>query len=530
MRSSILLVACLWLCGCSKSNDDLANGNLTIGVWYEPTTLDPHTATLPVTQQIITALYTGLVTYNGAGQIVPGIAESWNVSPDGMTYVFRLKPAKWSDNSAIAADTFVQSFRRLFEQHNNATLLLSSIHNGDAILAGDQSIKTLGVKALADDIVEIKLDRPLPSLLAVLAGPAGSPIPKMALRKPAFWWRDKANIITNGDYTVEKWTPGIELVLKQHDVTPVDHTTALHTIRYVLMRDAQSALTAFKGGYIQILDVNSMTINTLENSPRATRDALHWEPMWAVTGLRINTSIEQMKDVRVRRALALAIDRQALIEAAFPDQHFMPSVSILPPTLPGYGVPASPDWSAWSFEQRQSEAARLLQETGYTVAHPLILKLNLANHDEDQRLSQALKDQLTVLPIRLVVEQKNLSQITQSISVGEYQLARQTLSTTIDSPEQFLLSFRCASKMAASAGYCNSEVDALLSSAQKQSDIALRSADLHRAETLLLDDGPFIPLYVPVNRNLVSKKLGNYVDSPTAIHMLNSLKPRRGRL
>ncbi len=527
MMIRLFIIACagMWMTSCSTSNDTLSSGNLAIGVWSEPATLDPHLATLPVSQQIAAALYTGLVSYNGAGQIIPGIAESWNVSPDGMTYVFRLKPAKWSDGTFITADTFVQSFRRLFEQHNVATTLLASVNNGDAILSGKQSIKYLGIKALAEDVLEIKLDRPLPALLAILAGPAGFPVAKSALHKPASWWRNKDNIITNGIYTVTKWKFGSELTLKQRDGLEQNQIPALHTIRYVVMQDAQLALKAFEEGSVQILDVNPASINALDNSPRATRDALHWEPTWTVTGLKFNILSEQLKDIRVRRALAMAIDRFALIAAAFPDQHYAPSMSLVPPTLPSYGAPANPDWSMWEINQRQSEAARLLQESGYSTERPLVLKLKLTNHDEDQRLGQALTDQLALLPVKLVIERQTLMQISASILEGDYQIARATITSNFDSPEQFLYPYRCSSSVKLNHGYCNAEVDALLALAQIQSDIATRENDLHRAESLILDDAPFLPLYIPTSRNLVSKKITGYVDSPSGFHMVSSLKP-----
>ncbi len=523
-RFLIITLISVCLTACSKSSDDLANGSLTIGIWYQPTTLDPHLATLPVSQQIAAALYTGLVSYNGAGQIIPGIAESWNVSPDGITYVFRLKQAKWSDGSRITADTFVQSFRRLFEQHNAAITLLSSINNGDAILAGQQSVKNLGVKALAEDVLEIKLDRPLPALLAVLAGPAGSPIAKSALHKPANWWRNKDNIITNGAYKVVKWKAGSEIILQQRDGQEQEQIPTMYTIRYVVMQDAPLALKAFDNGSVQILDVNPVTTNALDNSSRTTRDALHWESAWTVTGLKLNIYSEPLKDIRVRRALAMAIDRFAMIAAAFPDQHYMPSMSLVPPTLPGYGAPAYPDWSMWEITQRQSEAARLLQEAGYSNEAPLRLKLKLTNHDEDLRLGQALTDQFASLPVKLSIERQTLSEISANIVNGDYQLARTTITSNIDSPEQYLLPYRCLSRFSSSKTYCNTEVDSILSTAQKKSDIAARASELHRAESLILDDIPFLPLYIPASRNLISRKLAGYVDSPTGLHTVNSLK------
>lgn len=517
------ILLCIGLTACGGSNSDLAQGKLTIGIWRGIDTLDPFLAEDSINTQIVGALYKGLVAFDASGQIVPAIAESWNVSADGTTYTFRLKDSVWSNGEPIIADNFVQSLRRWFEDNRTPSPALTSLRNGEDILAGRAPRSSLGVRALADNVLEIQLVRPEPALLATLAGPGGVPLPKAALHRPEDWWQKPKNIITNGSYRLVKWDPGKGLTLVADQRGP--HSPPLSTISYTLVGPPQAALQAFAEGKIQLLDVSDIDIRTQEDMSSRVRNALRWAPLWTVTGLAVNVTAAGLNDLHVRRALTLAIDRQALVDTAFPGQHFRPATALVPPALPSYGQPAQPDWATLSQDERQAEAQRLLAAVGYTADHPLSLTLTIADHDEDGRLAQALSDQLANLNVKLAAIVLKGDEWHRRMVAGRFVLARSSRHGDSDNAEQFMLPYRCNQSVGRS-GYCSPAVDAALETGRGMSDTQGRAANLRLAESQLLTDVPFIPLYLPTTRVLIAKDLEGWIDNPGNHHPLESLKPK----
>ena len=518
MRRRLLLLACLLLAGCDQG--PAGDGALKVGIWSAANSLDPQRATNDAERMAASLLYPGLVQWDSAGQIVPALAESWNISADGLVYIFRLRDARWSDGTPVSAEDVVYSMRRLFDARRgrrDAATQFDALANASAVAKRLKPVSALGIRVLAPMVIEIRLDYPEPALLSLLATPAAAVLPQHALRKNAGF---QLPLVTGGGFSMEKLADGFGFVRSSKD------TGGFARIQLIQQRDPAAALAAFASGKVDILDVAPVPFGMMETQGSRVREALRSEPGWINTGLVFNLESAPVKDVRLRRALALATDRGALLKAAFADLGYRATESLLPPGLPSYGEPTAPSWAAWTREQRITEAQRLLAEMGYAAGNKLALRILHEDGDAHDRIVQALSDQWSTLPIAVnAIPAASGRPFNARRLGGGYDLAVLRYGVLLDSPERGLALFGCASASLVRNRLCNSEADKLFTGALPNADPATRLAALHRAEQLLLEDVPAISLFAATRRTLVRKSVRGWTDNVQGSHPLHLLEP-----
>jgi oligopeptide transport system substrate-binding protein len=531
MRRMLLAAvgAALLLGSCDAGKQGSARDILDVGIWQRPLSFDPHRASRLSEKMIAAVLYPGLVEVDGTGQVMPALAESWDISPDGLTYIFRLKNKKWSDGDALNAEDVVLTFQRLFDRKSvplAAAQLFEAIQNATIILERQADTRSLAVRALADDIVEIRLSHPEPSLLQRLALPQAAVVPMHSQRRLGKDMFKPGKMVTSSAFKADIGD-GLQISLKRQVKSGQDQSSGQYkAIYFHMMKDDASALAAFAAHKIDLLDASVIATGLLEGQDRAVRDQLHAEPSWSTVYMAANIKSGPMADRRVRLALAMATDQQRLVEAAFPEQRVQPLQSLLPPLLPSYGAPVQSEWISWSAAQRSIEVNRLLTEAGYGLQKPLRLRLLITGADADQRIAQALRDQWSGFGIALdVTRGKDQADVLRQAKLGGQDLVRISFDLSFDSPEAFLQNFGCKSRTRLGMMICNSEADGLLTEAAALNDSVQRSGRIKRAEQLLLADLPALPLYVPARRYLVSKSVAGWIDSPASVHPLASLAP-----
>jgi oligopeptide transport system substrate-binding protein len=518
-----LLSGCDWI-GASSNRD-----TLDVGVWERPISFDPHRATSASEKMISSLLFPGLVGFDSSGQVMPALAESWDISPDGLTYIFRLADKKWSDGETLNAEDVVQTFQRLFDGKSiptSAAQMFLAIENASSIMQRKNNPRRLAVRALADNIVEIKLAHPEPSMLQRLALPQAAIVPLHLQRRLGKNMFKPDKMATSGNYKVElDEALQISLVRLQRPETS-GATKQYNAIRLHVFKDHAAALAAFARKKITLLGATDVPMLLLEGQPRQVREELRTEPSWSTVYLAANAKTGPMADARVRLALGIATNQQLMVEAAFPEQRAQPLQSLLPSLLPSYGAPAQSDWINWSDDQRVVAVNRLLSEAGFGPQRPLKLRILITGSDADQRITQALRDQWGRFGIQLEVHRdKDQAAVLRQAKMGGYDLVRFSLEQVIDSPEEFLRAFGCKARNRLSMMICNSEADALIEEAVEFNDMQQRVGRMKRAEQLLLADLPVLPLYVPERRTLLSKSVAGWVDNVASVHPLGSLVP-----
>ncbi len=528
----LLLLALLLaaLSGCGLFGDESGGDTLDVGVWERPVSYDPQRARSRTEKMLAPLLFPGLVSVDASGQVMPALAESWDISPDGLIYIFRLQDRQWSDGEALDAADVVASFRRLFDARAvpiESARALSAIDGAEAIFQRKTLNRALAVQALADNVVEFKLAHPDPAFLQRLALPQAAIVPVHSAKRLGKSMFKPGQMVTAGTFKTEAEKDAIISLARLSDKPGGDPPAgAFNLLRLHVMKDATATLAAFADRKIAVVDASDVPTVLLEGQERRVRDQLRAEPSWSTVHLAANVKTGAMADGRVRLALAIATDQQLLVEAAFPEQRVQPLQSLLPPLLPSYGAPVQSDWANWSNEQRDIEVNRLLTEAGFGPEKPLILRILILETEADTRIVQALRDQWSRFGVQIDARRApSQAALLRQAALGGVDLARISFEQSIDSPEDFLRNFGCKTRGRLSMMICNSEADSLLNEALALNDTVQRIGLLKRAEQLLLADVPVLPLYVPARRTLVRKSIIGWVDSAAGLHPLAELKP-----
>jgi len=481
--------------GCSRREtlveDGRRTGTLHVALGAEPGGLDPQRQITADEMQVSLALFEGLAAIDErSSRPVPAVAESWTPSADGLTWTFHLRRGlQWSDGASLTADDFAWSLRRALSPQlaSEYAYLLFVIRGAEAFNAGRQTDPAaLGVRALDPLTLELTLERPVPHLPAILAQPVAFPVPRQALETAAGGrpWPDPARFVGNGPFVLTEWTPNQRLVTTRNP--HFREPARLHALVFHPYEQATAQEAAFRTGLLHITsDLPAARIAGYRAEKSA---ALRIEPLLETNFLRLNTTRPPLDDLRVRRALALAVDRRALVDRATLGGQ-PPAIGLVPSGTAGY-----PTTEGRGYEPET--ARRLLAEAGFPGGHgfPALEAMGFTS-DTNQKVLEALQQMwqrelsiaVTLAPkekqIWVADERRLAYQISLARWIGDY----------VD-PSTFLELFLSGGGNNAT-GWANPDYDRLVREGSSEPDPARRIALFQQAEALLLRDQPAVPLY-----------------------------------
>jgi ABC-type transport system substrate-binding protein len=451
------------------------------------------------------AVSAGLTARDSRGQVIPGLAQSWRVSDDGMGIVFRLRAATFVGGRTVTAADVVASIERA--------------RSGRAgPLARDLLAGVTEVNAPLDDVVELRLSTPQPELLELLA------TPPLAVRSRV--GRETAGAFLAGpEPRAER--PGAPLPdglrLTRNPRFYAAETVALAAVT-VRSFDPDAAIARFNRGETDL--VLGGGLEGLASVRIAARpQELELEQPRASLLLLVNRRIAGLDNPGVRRALALAIDRQGLGRAIFGSSAAAAVQALSPSNLAGY-APPQPSWGGAPFVGRQEEARRLLGEAGYDNVNPLRLKVAIRQSRAEARLLERVAADLDVVGVELSLVQRDEAGHRRALASGDFDLALVQRDTPVDSPLPFLLPFLCERNR---HGVCLPEADRKLAESWSAPTRAARLAALAEAERLWVEDGAAIGLVQPLGWALRSQRIQGFAPNPGGSHSLRhiSIDPTR---
>jgi oligopeptide transport system substrate-binding protein len=503
------VVSCLFVCfvgllltGCIKRGTPVERG-IRDQVLYrslsaDPTDLDPHLVTGLPGINVASALFEGLVAEDPKDlHPVPGVAESWEITADGLTYTFHLRAnARWSNGEPVTAQDFVASARRVLTRSLGASnvTLLYPVLNAEAFHKGALTdFSQVGIAALDARTLRIRLEHPAPYFPSLLTHPVWYPVNLAALEKNGSpyerdnRWTRPATFVGNGPFVLKEWNPG-SLILVEKSPTYWDAAgVRLNAIHFVPAASVDVEERAFRGGQVHLTE--ALPLAKLDAYRREENPALTVTPFLDTYFYRINLTRPFLNEARVRRALSLAIDRTALIASVLRGLQ-QPAYSFTPPgCAPGYAPPA--------LAASDPEKARaLLKEAGYPGGQglpPVELLINLSgNHQAIAEAVQQMWRRELGIEVRIMTMEQSAA--LEQRRLLAYQILRSDWAADYPDPRAFLEVFISASENN-HTGWKNQTYDALLYQADRTADPAERFALLRRAETILLDEAPIIPLY-----------------------------------
>jgi oligopeptide transport system substrate-binding protein len=334
-------------------------------------------------------MFVGLTTENPKAEPIPGVAESWEVSADGKTYTFKLRECSWSDGTPMTADDFVFSMQRILNPETAAEYasLLYIIEGAELVNKGEAKPESLAVTALDDRTLEIKLTGPAPYFLALLTHYTAYPVPRHVIEKVGKEWTKPENMVVNGPYKLVEWTPNTHVKLTRNDQYWDAASLALDNLTFYTQEDRAAVQKRFRAGEIDVaMDFASDQIDWLrKNLPEETRIA----PYMGVYYYPINSSVEPFTDVRIRNALSMAINREAIVDKVLKTGE-LAAYSFVPPGVAYYDQPVEVDWKDVPFSERQATARALLAEAGYGPDNPLEFTLRYNTSENHKRIAVAV--------------------------------------------------------------------------------------------------------------------------------------------
>ncbi len=486
----------------------------------DPATVDPHKIAFPGEQLVVLDLFMGLTTSDiRGGRPVPGCAESWTISPDGRTYTFRLRPnLQWSDGVPMSSADFVWSFRRALDPKTAFPFAsrLYPIRNARRVSAGQVPVESLGVAAPDPRTVRIELEGPTPYLTDVIAA-IGLPAPRHAIEKFGNAWIRPQNFVSNGPFVLERWVPNAYLRLRRNPRFFAAERVRLDAVHHYPVENPVTMVRRFQSGGLDLVYV--LPPERVEWAKREFGSAVRVGRGTANEVLVFNTRRGPTADRRVRRALSMAMDREAIAKnvIGFPG---VDAWGYVPPGVLNYGEGARPDFAAWTAARRAAEARRLLAAAGFGAGRPLKVRLAFPSTELNRKVAVAIATMWRRIGVVPELAQKETKSLVADVGRGDFDAVRFVWLAGFSDPYAFLERMLSAGSAVGvnASGYSNPAYDALLARATQEVDLTRRAAILREAESLALADQPVAPVYYLVGRRLVSPRTSGFVDNPRGLY------------
>lgn len=493
----------------------------------EPETLDPQRLRGEAAGWIAYDLFEPLLTLDINGQPIPGAAESWTVSDDRLTYSFTLRAnSRWSDGSPLTASDFVFAFRRLVDPRTNSdySYFLWPVKNARAITEGTLPPEALAVEAVDDRTVRITLAYPNPAFLTSLQHTSCAPVSAASVAKFGDGFIRAGNLVSNGAYRLAEAVPQGHIKLVRNPNFHAKDSVYFDTVFFYPTENRETELRRFRAGELDLTyDVPDGQLDWLRQN---MADELRIAGYLGNYFYGFNMTRAPWKDSRaLRHALSLAVDRTALAEKITRGGE-RPAFGFVPPEVTGYSSPI-PAYAAWTQEQRNAEAKRMLTEAGYGPGgKPLEVEITFNTSENHRKLAIAIaamwqrtlgaKVTLTNQEWKVFIETRNEKSFTG--------VARHGWIADYDDAVNFLKLFHSGIGKQNPSGYSSPAYDALMDRAASEADPAKRQSIMAEAEAVLLDDLPMIPIFYYATQNMVSRQILGWNDNLRNLHLSRYLR------
>ena len=494
------------------------DGGKLVRLYIDPPTLDPHLTTDATSGQIIIEIYGGLVTIDRDLNIVPDLAESWDISPDGRVYTFHLQPgATFHNGRPVTADDVQWSLERatnpltespVVDQYLGDIVGVKEKLNGDA-----QSIS--GVRVIDDNTLEIRIDAPKSYFLAKLTYPTGFVLDQENVESnPRNWFRSPNG---TGPFKLAQYDVGELLVLKRNDSY---HLGPPHLAEVEMILSGGTSMLMYENDEIHISGVALADLDRLLDPGNSLNPELRRAPpSFSVQYIGMNVNEPPLDDPKVRQALNLAIDKQEIATIVLGDQ-VVPAQGILPPGFPGFNE------SLKGYEFNPVEARRLLEESSYggdLENMPPITITTAGSFGATVSLDMEVVLQMWEknLGIEAEFQQTEFATFLKDLHKRRFQMFDIGWIADYPDPENFLDILFHSESSNNHTNYNNPQVDALLEQARTETDQLVRYRIYNQIEQQIIDDAPWVPLWYSGERYvLVKPNVQDYLLPPLYIPRL----------
>lgn len=491
---------------------------LNRGNGAEPETMDPQKSTGVTEANIQYEVFEGLTTYTPDGQVTPGVAEKWDISDDGKTYTFYLRDSKWSNGDPVTAADFVYSFQRLVDPAIAADYapIADVIVNAEKIRKNEEKdLSKLGVKAVDDKTLQISLEKPAPYFLGLIRHNTFLPVHKATVEKFGQDWTKPGNIVGNGAFTMQEWTPQASLTLVKNPNYYGAADVKLDKIVYYPTEDISEEFKRFRAGELQITyEVPSDQVKWIEEN---MKDEYEAKPYLGTYYYVINTTREAGAKKEVREALALAIDREIIADKVTQGS-FLPAYSWVPPGTPDYNTQYL-SFKDMPMKDRIAKAKDLIKAAGYGPDKPLKIELLYNTSENHKKIAIAVQNMWKAIGVDATLNNQEWQVYLDTRDNKAFDVARAAWIGDYADPVTFLDLFLSDAGPRNDAGYNNADFDKLVKDSFTITDPKARMAALEKSEQIFLNDLPIIPILHYKTKHMVSKKVQGWVYNNLDFHL-----------
>lgn len=490
---------------------------ITINISSEPPTLNSLLMTDTIGFQITKHIHENLVMMDEKDNVIPGAAESWDISEDGLTYTFHLREGlTWSNGDALTAKDYEFAFKKLLEPEVAAQYAYFGyiIAGGEAYNAGEGSVDDVAVKAIDDTTLEIVLESPTAYALSSFTFGSFAPINEAFYNEVGAdaFGLEAANILSSGAYTVESWSHESEFVITKNDNYWNAANVGIPTIKMVMINDTNAAMNAFKSGEVDMIGLNGDQAQMMKDEGyevKSYADGSSWY-------LEFNLEQENLANENIRKAFAFGIDKQAYIDSIVKNSS-LAATSFTPPGVAGLNgdfrdevgelIPVSGD-----FDKAKEYLDAGLAELGIT-AEELGASITMISDDGDTAAKTAafIQEQLRVnLGVEIKTEAMPFKSRLERMDNKDFSIVFAGWGPDYNDPNTFLDLFVSGSGNNHTS-YTSEAYDKLVKDAAVELDAAARMEMFYELEKMVCEDLMVAPVYWRQRDYVVSEKVsGEY--------------------
>ncbi|MCI1858452.1 MAG: ABC transporter substrate-binding protein [Sporolactobacillus sp.] len=521
--TALIMVLAMALAGCSSgSSDNSGSGNKTLvfGRGADTTSLDPATVTDGESFRVTQNIYETLVSYDYAHQstkVKPGLAKSWKISSDGKTYTFTLnKGIKFSDGSAFDADAVVYNFDRWMNgKASGKFAYFPSMFGG---YKGDKALVIDSVTAPDKNTVVFKLKRPSAPFLQNLAmSPFAIASPK-AIKKSGSKFGTSAAVGT-GPYVFKSWKKNNTITLEKNSHYWKKGLPKTDSIVFKVIPDNGARLNALKNGEIDIMDgLNPSDIDGLNSNKNLK---VYYRPPMNIAYLGFNVTTKPFDNKKVRQALNMAVDKQA-INKAFYNGAAQPAKNPMPPVLLGYNK----NLKDYTYDLKA--AKKLLAEAGYPHGFKTTLYTMSNPRDympQPNKTAEAIQSSFGKIGVKVEIENVEWSSYIEKLMKGGAPMYLMGWIGDNGDPDNFLYTLLDKDSIGTNnlSFYKNDQLHKILIDAQSETDKAKRAALYEKAQEIIHEDAPWVPLEYAKAAMAGKSTISGYKPSPTGTEPLDNV-------
>jgi oligopeptide transport system substrate-binding protein len=480
--------------GCGKAGSGANEQLFRYALEAEPATLDPAKSTAIPESLVELQIFEGLTRLDAKDQPVPGVAEKWEVSPDGLKYIFHLRAnAKWSNGEPVTAHDFAFAWKRALspEVASENAYMLFPLKNGQAYNEKKATADQVGVKVIDDHTLEVTLEKPTAYFLSLAAFHAFYPVHQQTVTASPDKWANEVNtLIGNGPFKISNWVHSGKIEFAKND--QYWDTAAVKLIKMEWpISDSQTTRLAM----LENSQVDMMVEPPVVEHDRLTQAGLlKISPYLGLYYYVFNTQKAPFDNVQVRKAFAQAINRDLLVKNVIKGGK-KPAYAWVAPGLtnPATGKDFREEGGNYALEDA-AQAKKLLAGAGYADGSGLPPVTLLFNTGElHKAIAEAVQEMWKQnLGVSVTLTNQESKVFLESRNQGDFQVARASWVGDYADPMTFMDVFKDPDN---DAKYNNPAYNRLIEQAQSTNDQQVRMQAMHAAEKILFDDAVIIPIY-----------------------------------